>query len=317
VKDTNVILAEILKLLMNGGYGKFSQKIHDENEVITDNVTSVDGLYIKYQANVIHDITLQNGYQCAIKYISSPKHVKFPVHLSSFILSYSQKRMNYIVNEVDGFTNWNNTFYYADTDSLFLPHHVAQMLENKHPELFGKKLGQLHNDIEEVKEGRVIGAIFLAPKTYILEIFGIDLVTGDYTIAYHVRGKGVRNIGEKLTFEKFEKMLKENSYELTNEWHFESKPNQLLVRDKDPLRGMKSLLPVPALKRIDNPKVTNGKPYSGRLPWNASSNRREPFNTKEERGATQKWAEEISRMNQVKINLIKKDGKAKGIILQS
>ena len=138
----------------------------------------MDCIYIKHQVNVIDDITLQNGYQCAIKFKSKPKHVKFPVHLSAFILSYSQKRMNYIVNEVDGFTNWDNTFYYADTDSLMVHHRSFKILQFKHPNLFGKNLGQLHDDIDEVKKGIVIGAIFLSPKTYILEIFGIYKDTG-------------------------------------------------------------------------------------------------------------------------------------------
>ena len=127
-EDANDILAEILKLIMNGGYGKFSQKIHDEDEIITDDVTDMESIYIQYQANVIHDTTLQNGYQCAIKFKSNPKHVKFPVHLSAFILSYSQKRMNYIVNEANGFTNWDNTFYYADTDSLMLHHRYSRSI---------------------------------------------------------------------------------------------------------------------------------------------------------------------------------------------
>jgi hypothetical protein len=40
----------------------------------------------------------------------------------------------------------------------------------KHPDWFGKKLGQLHDDIDEVIDGIIIGARFLAPKLYILEI---------------------------------------------------------------------------------------------------------------------------------------------------
>ena len=127
---------------------------------------------------IIYDVDLANGDQHAVKYKTGLKDVQFPVHLNSFVLSYSQKRMNYIVEEIDGFTNWDNTFYYADTDSMFLHHRVVQMLQKKHPELFGKKLGQLHDDIEEVNEGIIIGAIFLAPKVYILEIFGIDKETG-------------------------------------------------------------------------------------------------------------------------------------------
>ena len=93
-------------------------------------------------------------------------------------------------------------------------------------------------------------------------------------------------------------MLKENSYEITNEWHFESKPDKLVVMDKE----TKTLVAVPALKRIDNHKATNAKPYAGRLPWNADTNRREPFRTKEEREDTEKWAEEIKRINEEKID---------------
>ena len=45
-----------------------------------------------------------------------------------------------IVAEFDGFRNWDNTFYYADTDSLFLPHRVVEELMKKHPDWFGNKL---------------------------------------------------------------------------------------------------------------------------------------------------------------------------------
>ena len=106
--------------------------------------------------------------------------------------------MNKVVAECDGFRNCDNTFYYADTYSLLIPHRVVEELMKKHPDWFGKILGQLHDDIDEVIDGIIIGAIFLAPKLYILEILGIDKKTGLYTIPYHVRAKGFWGSATKL-----------------------------------------------------------------------------------------------------------------------
>ena len=284
-EDGNKALEYMYKTEMNSGNGKFSQKYHDEEEVISDDMSFIDNIY-QTKSRVLHDVDLANDAQCAVKYEIGLRDVQFPVHLNSFVLSYSQERMNDIVGEFDGFRLWANTFYYADTDSLLIHHRSEQILRRKRPDLFGKKLGLLHDDIDEVIDGLIIGAILLAPKIYILEIFGRDKVTGELTIAYHVRAKGIRDGNTKLSFEEFERMLKENTYTQTQEWHFETKSI-----DKN----------APAIKKVEEPKTTNRKPWAGRLLWNPITNRWIPFSTEQERKDTDKWAKEIGRVNEQKI----------------
>ena len=288
-KMKNKVLAEVLKLLMNGANGKFSQKIHDKKAVIMSDPAEIDDIY-QNSKEVLRDITLANDDQCLVEYKIGLQDVQFPVYLNAFVLSYAHRRMNMILAMCDGFTNWDNTFFYADTDSLFLHHRVGEILRKKDPDLFGKKLGQLHNDVEEVEDGIVIGAIFVAPKLYILEVFGISKKTGLYTVEYHVRGKGVRGIGKKLTFEKFEKMLFNNDHVSTDEWHFASN-----IWDSS----------VPAITRFDNQKITNKKPWIGRMPWDPKTNRRLPFSTSEQREQTNIWAEKIRDENQKKIDRLR------------
>ena len=70
-------------------------------------------------------------------------------------------------------------------------------------------MGQLHDDISEVNQGKIIRDIFLAPKLYALEIIVYYKERPDeVVIEYHIRAKGVPKDSQKdLTFEKFQDML--------------------------------------------------------------------------------------------------------------
>ena len=185
------------------------------------------------------DRTLANGKQCLISYekqISS--RVERPVHLNAFILAYSKVIMNNFIEGFGGFDDWNNTFYYTNTDSLHLHHdQVLELTKNKSDSI-GTDLGQLHDDIEEVNDGKIITSYFLAPKLYIDVILGfikkVDKEIGydkakeefknakgwkkeDWKkimdeleskrklgIAFHIRAKGVQKSSIKpLKFEQF------------------------------------------------------------------------------------------------------------------
>ena len=54
------------------------------------------------------------------------------------------------------------------------------------PEVIGKGMGQLHDDITEVNGGKIIRAVFVRPKLYILEIIGYSKEEPDkLVIVYH------------------------------------------------------------------------------------------------------------------------------------
>ena len=75
-------------------------------------------------------------------------------------------------------------------------------------------MGKFHDDIDEVKYGKVIRDIWLDPKTYILDVVGKEIdkdgnETGRIIITYHMIAKAVPKQDRKhLSFEDFEAMLK-------------------------------------------------------------------------------------------------------------
>ena len=138
----NNSLSESLKHCMTDSNGKFSQKYHDEETEILNDNNQMEEIYRNRE--VIRDDTLVNEEQCLIKYKIGLTYVQYPAHLNSLVLSYAQKRMACILNACNGFKDWDNTFWYADTDSLILHHKSVQILEHNHPDWLGKKLGQIH-----------------------------------------------------------------------------------------------------------------------------------------------------------------------------
>jgi hypothetical protein len=116
--------------------------------------------------------------------------------------------MNECINTFDGFTDWNKTFYYTDTDSFMIHHNQVKELEEKRPDLIGKKMGQFHDDIDEVENGKVIEAVFVRPKLYFLKVVGYSKNENKLVIVNHVRAKGIpKKFRDQLTIEDFKGML--------------------------------------------------------------------------------------------------------------
>ena len=251
-KDKNEALDQATKMLMNSSYGKFGQTIHDNKFLISDDNSVIDKFYQRGQ--VITDVTLANQEQCLIELDKRKNsNVKDPVHINCFIQDYSKVIMNKCIDGFGGFTDWKNTPYYTDTDSLFIPHNLLIELQQKRPDIIGKKMGQLHDDISEVTQGKIICAIFLAPKLYILVIIGYSKKKGEekkIVIEYHIRAKGVPKDKQKeLTFEVFKDML------------FNQTPKTI----KNGKRFAKAFKKTeePAIKTVYGDKEINRKQWSG------------------------------------------------------
>ena len=71
--------------------------------------------------------------------------------------------MNRCIDGFDG-SHWDKTFYYTDTDSMFIHHDQLKEIQENMPEIIGKGMGQLHDDITEVNGGKIIRAVFVRPK---------------------------------------------------------------------------------------------------------------------------------------------------------
>ena len=106
---------------------------------------------------------------------------------------------------------------------------------------------QIHDDIDEVDDGKVIEAVFVAPKLYIIVVVGKDKKTGELIATNHIRAKGIPEIFKnKLTVEDL------LGYDVE-------------MRQGDVERFDKSVKKTeePALKLISFIKNINQKPWSG------------------------------------------------------
>ena len=193
-KDKNVALDVACKLAMNSCYGKLIQHIIDEMmEVVDGNTSEEVEMVEKWYENglVLYDETLTNEEQSLISHKRAGQgRVKEPSYLGAFILAFSKKVINECIAAFDGFNDWNKTFYYTDTDSIHIHANQVEELKQRNPDIYGEKMGQMHDDIKEVSKGKIIRSVFVRPKLYFDEIIGIDR-NGKYVIAKHVRSKGV------------------------------------------------------------------------------------------------------------------------------
>ena len=290
----NVSLSIACKLMMNSGYGKLGQKIRETKTIISgDNDNEIHNYYKKDR--VISDKTLNNKRQCLLETTGlKPSRVKDPAHLNSFILAYSKVLMNEAIDAIDGFTDWDKTFYYTDTDSIYIHNKQVIQLEERRPDLIGKELCQLHDDITEVINGKIFEAIFIRPKLYILGIVGfskkcphcnsetvdekkgkyicseckngegqaIEISNPEVEIQFHVRAKGIKkDRQDELKFENFENML--------------FKHEQLPVEDISRFARNFKDADEPAIKTVVSSKIMNKDIWDGRK-WNEELNRFEP-----------------------------------------
>ena len=169
-REKNASKKQTIKLLLNSIHGKFEQMIRDIKMIVADD--SEDGISKIHEyyneGQVVSDILLANNEQCLLE-INKKRlgRVKDPAHLGAFVFAYSRKIMNEIINAIDGFTDWNKTFAYTDTDCLHIHNDQYKELQEKVPDLIGKEnMGQFHDDIDEVKDGKVIRAIWRRKNNY-------------------------------------------------------------------------------------------------------------------------------------------------------
>lgn len=87
------------------------------------------------------------------------------VYLGCWILGAARVWMSHILRLVAGYLLPEHMFYYTDTDSYKLHISTLQLLA-KQDGVIGKELGMM---ADELDGGKIVRAIFLAPKTYICE----------------------------------------------------------------------------------------------------------------------------------------------------
>jgi hypothetical protein len=277
-KANNIALSNTIKLTTNSGYGKMYEKNYESDLKIfgEDKVDEVDELYRK--GKVMLDEDLGNEEQCLLKLRKDKKHVRIntPTYLGSFILAFSKVIMNNAIAAFDGFYNWDHTFYYTDTDSLHVHHDQIEVLKaidsinESDKKILGGAMGQLKDDISEVKNGKIIEAIFVSPKVYKDLIVGeaIDSVgrgLGYYTLIEHTRAKGVPKKGQKsLSMQVFREMLFDRK---------EYKVDKVDPRYKKDYKHANA----PAIVDVPQVKIINQTIWGNRMPYDLITNRYIPY----------------------------------------
>jgi hypothetical protein len=187
------------KLIMNNAYGKSIMKPIEHEIKIFTNAHDFH-VFLELNYNWIHSYNCfglnDNKYKVKV-YKKLSDHYNI-AHVGVEILSMSKR----IMNEVMCLAEDNKLkIYYQDTDSMHLEEKCIEILSNKFEEKYNRKLiginmGQFHSDFiinddcESVYSAR---AIFLGKKSYIDELKGIDIKTGEIITDYHIRMKGIPN----------------------------------------------------------------------------------------------------------------------------
>lgn len=273
-KDGNSALDVSTKLTMNSSYGKMSERprnvayeIADDGEVTQFDVDITNGLKVIQSGSddddddelndadriylnkeVVSDYILANNNQCMLGVKENPKPRR-PAHVGSFILSFSKVIMNRAIEAVDGFKDWDHAYFYGDTDSMVVHKATLDKFKAVAPRLIGSDLGQLKDDISEVQQGKIIRGFFVRPKVYGMEILGLK--KGKYTLAYHIRAKGVQKAEqEKITMDVLESLLRGEVLHTTM--------NRISSSFKDATK--------PALVATSGPRDLNKTTWRGRNP---------------------------------------------------
>jgi hypothetical protein len=201
----NEALRLIAKIFMNSLYGKMLQKpILDELLVVTNKNEADKFISTKTLTDVVWFKDLEG---CAIFKGVNPEYetaIRKPAQFGAFILSYS-RRIIYDYMDVldplrltDQIGSLKNAPFYTDTDSLHWLTNTQEMERIKHI-LSPDKLGYMWNDDKKTL-GKVIRAIYLGPKCYLLTYIGKD-----NKIVTKMKSAGVPY--SMLTAEMYEKVL--------------------------------------------------------------------------------------------------------------
>ena len=207
----------ILKLIMNSIYGKFIESYHNELDMITSDNKKIDSLIINGKLSTFK-ILDENNALIKFKKELTNSMVKNPSYLGVCILDYSKRILFQPIEKLNGFYDYQFTSGYYDTDSMQIHKKAFDILKNKKSDhdqnIIGYNLGQFHDDLDGLKNPKIIKSIRIAPKTYILKYIGFDDI-GKIRSKLHIRCKGlIRKRAFNLRIKDYEKMLNDGYIEI-------------------------------------------------------------------------------------------------------
>jgi hypothetical protein len=130
-----------------------------------------------------------------------------PTQLGVFVLSYSRLVMDKYISVVDPDRfidperSLEHTQFYGDTDSMHVRISSPSEYKRIEPYIKPNELGMLSNNYKP--NGKIIEAIYLAPKTYCLVVITKD-AKGE-SLKYVIKSKGIRN--KSLCIDHFRAVL--------------------------------------------------------------------------------------------------------------
>ena len=203
-KEGNSI-QEVIKLIMNSGYGKSIQKpIKTDTKYIEDNKFNH---YVYEHYNNINSIKKVD--ESNIWMVSINKQIEKQFNNCVFgvsVLSMSKRIMNEVMCLAE---DLHINIYYQDTDSMHIERNKLPLLADKYKELYkrdliGNIMGCFHNDFDELKDAYCVFHVSLGKKMYYDELTNDD---GEHS--EHYRMKGIPNDLIKVkAIEKFNGSVK-------------------------------------------------------------------------------------------------------------
>jgi hypothetical protein len=191
--EGNETLRSLGKLLCNALYGKMLQRPILESTAIVKNGTQLDKFL---STNNLKDIIFLNDKDDSLLITGEEcqREVKIrkPSYIGAFVLSYSRKIMHNFAGMADPYRGTHlikesseRSFLYTDTDSLFYQT-TPEILKALAPVLKENQPGSLWYDLKGKPPPKILKAVFLGPKTYLLIYY-----TKDGKIQTKMRSKGI------------------------------------------------------------------------------------------------------------------------------
>ena len=270
------------KINMNGLFGKNIQNpIFDELKNFAENHEYWE-IFSDYEISSLEEICDSKGNfihftaKCRSR---DPQKVlqkiTKPSQYGAFILSYSRRIMLGFMKQANKhFDSYKsrgtvkrqirNDYASGDTDSLQMHARLVKKISKYAEE--ASKLGLLSDDL---KGGKILRGIWIAPKLYALEY----VKRGSTKLHYHLRGKGLDR--KKMKWADFEAMLEGSSLSNTRSFSIRSLahkvPSTASCLNRFSLRHYEGGEDKKALTRIVNKKPWSGRAFSKcgnlSLPW--------------------------------------------------
>ena len=183
-------IQQVIKLIMNSGYGKSIQKPIDSELKYIDE-SKIEHYLYEHWHNIQECRKIPESKQYLIKLNKTVDKQFNNCVFGVSVLSMSKRLMNEVMTLAE---DLGINIYYQDTDSMHIEHDKIELLAQEYKRIHNRELigedtiGRFHNDFDELKDAYTTLHISLGKKMY------YDELTNDKGgHAEHFRMKGIPN----------------------------------------------------------------------------------------------------------------------------